>query len=414
MQSLIRLSFILLFSQLLIDCARTPLKEKTEALRPTEQMEIQDTLSVDSLIQALKQNIKYLQPKNIDGFQMGPYNVPKAQMIKAQSDLLTYLEANGAAKISDAVKVYFDFLEVYGQDSWGQVFVTSYFDPIIKGSKKPTKIFTQPIYRLPPDLVTIQLDQFLDRFPNLNLKPKEEQKSNGALLRGRLISASKKGESPVVVPYYNREEIDQSTALKGKKLEIVWVDPIDSFFLQIQGSGRILLGKDKELRVGYAGQNGYRYEAIGKFLKDKIPLEDMTMHTIETYLRTLPTEEIQKILNQNPSYVFFRELDSKSITFLGSEVVGGRTIATDHRFFAKGTLAYLEIETPIFEGDSLKPAKFESKPRLVIDQDTGGAIRGGGRVDLYWGEGDEAKKFAGVMKQNGKLHYLIPKGIITK
>lgn len=401
----------LFFILALISCARAPLKEKTEALRPTDAVEVKDSLPRESLIKALQQNIKYLETQGPTEFQMGSYKVPKVLMLATQTQLLKQVSNN--EDISGAIKANFDYLEVYGQDSWGQVFVTSYFDPIIKGSLKRTKTLSQPLYRLPPDLVMIQLDKFLERFPNLNVAPKEEQKSTGATIRGRLIPASKQGETPVIIPYYNREEIDRLQSLKGKKLEIVWVDPIDSFFLQIQGSGRIQLPNGKEIRVGYAGQNGYKYDAVGKFLKDKIPLEDMTMHTIENYLRSLSPDEAQKILNQNQSYVFFRELESKSITFLGSEVVAGRTIATDHRFFPKGVLAYLDVETPIFEDpQSLKPARFESTPRLVIDQDTGGAIRGGGRVDLYWGEGAEAKRSAGVMKQNGKLYYLIPKGVI--
>ncbi len=403
------LSFVLIVT-IFTGCARAPLKEPSEAFRLTDSFETKDSLSKESLILALKQNIKQLEAQGREIYQMGPYQVPKTKLLESQSELLKVIESQGPEAAASYIQNNFDFLEVYGQDHWSEVFVTSYFDPLIKGSLKATKTLSQPLYRLPPDLVTIQMDQFLERFPNLKVQAREEQKGSGASLRGRLIASSKTGEVPSIVPYYNRSEIDQSFLLKGKKLEIVWVDPIDSFFLQIQGSGRVLLSTGKEIRVGYAGQNGYKYEPIGKFLKDKIPLEEITMHTIEDYLRTLTPEEIQNILNQNPSYVFFRELDTKSITYFGSEVVAGRTIATDHKFFPKGTLAFLQVDTPVFEGSSNKPVRFEPKPRLVIDQDTGGAIRGGGRVDLYWGEGDEAKRNAGVMKQNGKLHYLIPKG----
>jgi membrane-bound lytic murein transglycosylase A len=185
--------------------------------------------------------------------------------------------------------------------------------------------------------------------------------------------------------------------------------------MQIQGSGRVVFPDKKELRLGYAGQNGYRYDPIGKFLTDKIPLEEMSMASLENYLRGLPADEMQKILNQNASYVFFKKLDGKPVTFLGSEAVPGRTIATDKRYFPKGTLAYLEVDAPVFDDDkNPKPARFAPAPRLVIDADTGGAIRGGGRVDLYWGEGESAARSAGVMKQKGRLWYLIPKGIVKK
>ena len=156
-------------------------------------------------------------------------------------------------------------------------------------------------------------------------------------------------------------------------------------------------------------KNGYSYVAIGKFLLDQIPIEKMSLQSIETYLRSISKKEMQKILNKNPSYVFFRELDTKSITYLGTEVIPGRTIATDHGYFPKGALAFLEYEKPIFTKESVEPKEWVPSKRFVIDQDTGGAIRGPDRLDLYWGKGEKSKQVAGFMRNYGRLYYILPK-----
>ena len=136
----------------------------------------------------------------------------------------------------------------------------------------------------------------------------------------------------------------------------------------------------------------------------------MSMQRIRSHLKTLPFNEQQTILNKNPSYVFFRKLDGKALTYAGMEVEDGRTIATDLQLFPKGAMAFLDIEEPVFETEAaITPLSWDRKPRLVFDQDTGGAIKGSGRVDLFYGEGDWAAQKAGVMKQKGKLFYLVPR-----
>src|SRR5690606_20192400 len=152
------------------------------------------------------------------------------------------------------------------------------------------------------------------------------------------------------------------------------------------------------------------YEPVGKFLRDRLAPEDLNLHGIEAYLRSLPPKELQDYLNRNPSYVFFQKLDRSALTYLGIPATDGRTIATDRRYFPKGALAFLSFDKPRFDPpDSLRVAE-EGEPvsRFVLDQDIGGAITGGGRVDLFWGRGPEAKKFAGVMKTTGRLLYLVP------
>jgi membrane-bound lytic murein transglycosylase A len=237
------------------------------------------------------------------------------------------------------------------------------------------------------------------------------EKSRDGLLRGRLIQ--KKGDSDLsalVVPYYSREEIDTTPVLKGQAKILCYVEPVDAFFLQIQGSGTVHLGKNKELRLGYAAQNGYTYKAIGKLLFDVIPKEQMTAQKIAAHLRTLPRADQQKILNQNPSYVFFQILEGSSKSYFGADVVPGRTIATDPKYFPKGALAFLEYDKPQFaEGVVDSAQSFSKSARFVLDQDTGGAIRGPHRVDLFWGSGPESERVSGVMRNNGRLYYILPR-----
>jgi len=403
--------FLLVFIAQLLSCARGTIKTPEEALRAhsgMEQQNIHDTLDKATLQQSLEENIEHIK-KQKKTFNFADRKVSSDDYTLALSQLLLFI--NDLSSLEDPefsryMVEHFDFYEVYGSDSWGEVFITGYFEPIIKGSKHKTKKYSQAIYATPKDMVLIKFDEFMKSFPQLrDLNAPDEQKTGYGVLRGRLV---KEGDLPHIVPYYTREEIDTQYPLKRQKIEIAWVEPVDSFFLQIQGSGIIDFGKGRRIRVGYENQNGHPYEAIGKYLTDVIPLEEMSLQKIEAHLKTLSKEEIQSILNKNKSYVFFRILEDRAITSFGSHPVAGRTIATDWRLFPKGALAFLNVEEPQFTKDT-EEVTWISRSRFVIDQDTGGAIRGPGRVDLYVGEGPDAKKVAGVMKHDGHLHYLAPK-----
>ena len=372
-----------------------------------------DDLPLGPLVAGIQQNIAQLEKaENLKEMRFGVKTIAKSDYILGLK-YLSKLLSPGSRGHSKAVALKriaaeFEIFEIYGDREWGEVFMTSYYDPVIPGSRVKTKKFSQALYSVPKDLVTIRFDKFLETFPRLKNKmiAPHEQKSQGSVIRGRVIPHE--GGVPLVVPFFSRKEIDNDAALAKRGLELAWVDPIKSFSLQIQGSGLVDLGKGKMMRVGYAGQNGHKYVPIGKFLLDTIPLEKMSMHAIESHLHSLPAAEAQEILNKNPSYVFFRKLKSKSITYFGTEVVAGRTIATDYRYFPKGAIGFLEFESPIFEGKSMQPSAWEPKARLVLDQDTGGAIRGAHRLDLYWGQGFEAERSAGVVRRHGRLYYLAP------
>lgn len=339
-------------------CSRAPLKNSQESMRPTKQIiEIQDYFGRDHFFAGLRSHIDQSRQSKM---------IPQVLMFgKIQLDKETYF--NSLEKIleqgdfwQDYIQQNFYFLEVYGRDDWSEVFVTGYYEPRVNGSQIATEQFSQALYKTPDDFIPTQ-------------------------------------------KYYSREEIDSQKKLSGKNFELAWVKPFDAFLIQIQGSGLIVFDDQTELRVGFANQNGHKYEAIGKHLTSIIPLKEMTMQKIRSHLETLSRDEEQTILNLNPSYVFFQELKGKSLTYSMVEVIEDRTIATDKSFFPKGALAFLDIEAPI------DLENFTREPRFVFDQDTGGAIKGGGRVDLYFGSSEIAAMKAGVMKREGKLYYLVPK-----
>ena len=402
--------FLLFFALFLAACARTPVKEASEAMRPADWDEFTpvDTYSFSSLKDALQKTIHALRTSGTipNTLQFGPTAVAKEAYLHALEELDhagTTLEAFVAY-----LKNNFALYEVYGADHWGEVLVTGYYEPAIEGSRRRTQKFSQPLYKVPDDLVVIDIGAYADRYPELEPLRKTviEQKSRAAVLRGHL--EKREGQESRITPYYERAQIDGDGALEGKKLEIAYVDPVDAFFLQIQGSGIVKLGK-QVIKVGYAAQNGATYVPIGKFLKEAISPDEMSMQRIRAYLNSLNRFDRLELLFQNPSYVFFKTLPGNTTTYSGAEVTAGRTIASDQSLLPKGALAFLDVEEPRFPDPwAVKENVWLKKGRFVFDQDTGGAIRGAGHVDLYFGEGDEAGREAGVMKRTGHLYYFVP------
>ena len=273
----------------------------------------------------------------------------------------------------------------------------------------------QPLYTAPADMISIDIDAYAEDYPKCKTFKEQvlEQRSSKALARGRIVTD--KNGSIRIVPYYKRADIDEKNVIDSKKYALAYVDPVKAFFLQIQGSGILEFDDGKQITVGYASQNGHPYVAIGSKLLDRIPKEKMSMQNIEAYLYGLSKKDMQSILNLNPSYVFFQEMKNRPQSYLGTEVVDGRTVATDQSLFPKGTLAFLKFEKPLFESSTNhEPVGWQSTSRFVFDQDTGGAIRGPGRLDLYAGSGDEAEQFAGVLKNPAQLYYLVPKSVYIK
>ena len=379
---------------LLASCARSPLKHVEDAMRSASvPKNFQDSLSRESFFLTLKNHLEIIKKSKLvkDPMVFGKKSVEKNVYIESLEKLLQH---DQDPEWLNYIKDHFDFYEVYGKNEWGQVLTTGYYEPSARGSLVPTNEFSQALYAAPNDLVSIDLKKFGSRFYN---GEKLE------LLQGRI-------ENQTIIPYFSRKEIDGDQKLKGKNLELVWLDPIDAFFIQIQGSGWVLLPDGNKIHLGYANQNGQPYFAIGKLIaKNADEMSKMSMQKIRAHLKNLPRNNQQDLFNKNPSYVFFKKLEGKALTYSGLEVSQGRTSATDLRFFPKGAIAFLDVDEPHFKNEiSEEVDSWENKPRLVFDQDTGGAIRGGGRVDLYFGEDEKAAQYAGVMRQMSKLYYLVP------
>jgi len=281
----------------------------------------------------------------------------------------------------------FLLLRSVGRDGAGEVLFTGYYEPLLDARPERRPPFDQPVYGVPGDLVTVDLREFgID--------------DDRARLIGRV-------EDRRLVPYLVREEIDFGEGL-GSEVEVLgWVDdPVDVFFLHVQGSGTLVFADGSRIRAGYATTNGRPYRSIGKLLIDDglVSREDMSMQAIRGYLEDHP-EELQRVLGFNPSYVFFRALPSQGgpLGCYGEPVTGGRSIATDRGLFPAPIMAWVRATIPTVDGGE------EAIARFVLNQDTGGSIRGPGRVDLFMGQGDEAGEIAGRTKHIGELYFLIPK-----
>lgn len=263
---------------------------------------------------------------------------------------------------------------------------TGYYEPTLEGSRRRSERYRVPLYVRPPELVTVDLGAFRED------------------LEGRRVAGRLEGRK--LVPFHDRTAIDAGR-LGGRGLELVWVDdPVDAFFLHIQGSGRIELDDGGRLRVGYAGQNGHPYFAIGRELIDRGALtpEEVSMQSIRRWLEEHPVEA-SDVLQKNPSYVFFRELREEGpVGSQGVVLTPGRSLAVDRAFLPLGVPVWLDGSAPLVG----RPGTDTILQRLLIAQDTGGAIRGPVRGDVFWGPGDEAADVAGRMKHPGRLWLLLP------
>jgi membrane-bound lytic murein transglycosylase A len=262
--------------------------------------------------------------------------------------------------------------------------VTGYYEPIVEGSRARTPQHRFPVFGVPDDLVVVDLSTVNPDVRNMRL-------------RGRL-------DGRRLVPYASRAEIDA----KGEAFPapiLAWTaDPVELFFLQIQGSGQVRLESGERLRLGYADQNGHPFRSLGRWLVERgeLTLDQASMQGIKAWAAANPAK-LQEALNQNPSYVFFREMPptGSPVGALGVPLSPGFSIAVDRRFVPLGSPVYLATTYPLSE---------ERLERLMAAQDTGGAIRGAVRADFYWGTGPEAGAFAGRMRQQGKMWLLWPRG----
>jgi membrane-bound lytic murein transglycosylase A len=326
--------------------------------------------------------------------QAWPAFMASCRVLSAKPDKPDWKSACGAAKMVDAadgvaIRQYFEtyFVPnlVRAADGADTGLITGYYEPMLHGARQRGGAYQTPLYKVPDDLVTVDLASV---YPTLK----------GMRLRGRLSGKT-------VVPYSTRAEIERAR-LPGK--ELVWVDdPVEAFFLEVQGSGRVQLdGSADVVRVAYADQNGHPYKAIGRWLVEQgeLTADQASAQGIKAWIAAHP-ERRQELFNVNPSYIFFREerLPDPSVGpkgALGVPLTPSRSVAIDPSFLPLGAPVFLS---------TTQPASDVPVQRLMMGQDTGGAIRGAVRADFFFGFGGDAAENAGRMKQRGQLWVLLPR-----
>jgi membrane-bound lytic murein transglycosylase A len=262
----------------------------------------------------------------------------------------------------------------------GKAFATGYYEPEILASRTRQPGYEVPIYKRPADLIEVDLGTF------------------SSDLKGRKIRGRVKGTA--LVQYDDRTAIENG-ALAGKGLEIAYAkDPVEFFFLQIQGSGRLRFPDGTVARIGYDNQNGHPYTGIGKLMKDRGLVTDASMQGLARYLRANP-EEGRKIMQENKSFVFFREEPRGPLGAMGYAVIAESSVAADPKYIPLGAPVWLSMDRAEPNG-------------LWIAQDTGGAIRGANRVDTFWGAGDRAVAIAGGMAARGSALLFLPKASVER
>ena len=308
---------------------------------------------------------------------------PQGEAWKRVCDLARAVDGRSGHDARSFFEQHLKPYAVVADDAATEGMITGYYEPLLRGSRNRLAGFEQPVLGVPDDLLTIDLGSL---FPELKDKR----------VRGRI-------EGKKVVPYWSRAEI----VAKGDKLPgrtLLYVDDaVELFFLQVQGSGRVQLPDGHFVRLNYADQNGHPYQSIGRVLVERgdLKLEEASMQGIQAWARNNP-RRLNELLNANPSYVFFREMpnsDGGPIGALGVPLTAERSIAVDPRSVPLGAPVFLSTTRP----NSTQPMN-----RLVMAQDTGGAIKGAVRADFFWGFGKEAGTQAGRMKQKGRIWVLLP------
>jgi membrane-bound lytic murein transglycosylase A len=342
-----------------------------------------DDMNYEGLERAVSQSINYYERLGPDTrFHYGELQYSPGEMIASLKLFLNVVDNTDRSDLPQKLKNTFLFFE--SRNAEGGAFFTGYYEPLIEGSVERTEEFSEPLYSTPDDLIQVDLGRFSDEWKNRKIV-------------GRI-------EKNQLVPYDSRDEIVYQRSLQERARPIVYVNEIELFFLQIQGSGVIRLRDGTLKRVNYAQKNGYPYVSIGPLLQERIPPEEMSLQSIKSYLYNHP-DEVRDILNLNQSYVFFRETTEGPLGNIEVPLTPGRSIAMDSSTVPKGGLAYIETELPVFENDRI--AGWHSAGRFVLVQDTGGAIRDHGRVDLFLGSGRKAELTAGHLKNRGRVFVLV-------
>ncbi len=398
----VRVSWIgfALFSLTLLSCGSPPESpQQPAAIRLSTPISVTFTDDLDrgSLRLALQRSLSYV--RRLPPERLLPVAGQPITAAMQRDTLETFLyvleQAATTEALNAAIHEQFEIVQAAGRKGEGDVLFTSYYEAYLAGSLKPTAEFTYPLYARPADLINIDLAQFRSDW-------------SGERLTARI-------ENGEVLPYFTRRAIDFEDKLLGRGLELVWLrDIIDGFFLHIQGSGMIHLPDGQLMRVNYAASNGHPYRSIGRFLirQGRLSAEQVNLQSLQHFLRT-HSEERADILSHNRRYIFFRQVQKGPVGSLGLVLIPGRSIATDPRLFPAAGLAFIQTQQPVLNADHQVVA-WKPLSRFVVNHDTGSAITGPGRVDLFWGSGEAAEAAAGRLKHPGILMFLIKRTALSQ
>jgi len=356
--------------------------------------EFYDDIAFDGLEQGIQNSLKYFNTRPDDEkYRFGDDFYQTAHLIKTLNHFLFFIQTEpDKSTLEEFIRTHYLVYASEGSNRSRDVLFTGYYEPSVKGSFQKSDEYPYPVYSRPDDLISVDISLFSPRF------------KNEKLLIGRLT------EKNSVVPYYDRKEINQENALEKTVSPIAWVNNrIDLFFLEIQGSGKLFLDSGQVRNLSYHGKNGRPYRSIGKLLIDqeKIPRSEMSMQRIKQYLDDHP-EEVDDILNHNTSYVFFKITEGGPYGCYGVQITPRRTVALQKKIFPPCALAFVKTQQPLINNAGVI-SRWVDFSNFVLNQDTGGAIRGPGRGDLFWGNGTYAEIAAGHMQHPGKLYFLVLK-----
>lgn len=353
---------------------------------------------IPKLQKALKKEEGYLF-KKINYQRKLPFGEGKLSpfLVKESAKLLlkTLKEARTEKELNKLIRERFAVYQAAGQEGEGKVLFTGYYTPLYEGSLRRHGPYRHPLYLKPKDLKAANLGKF---DPSLE----------GEKIFYRIDPSRDK-----IVPYWSRKDIVQDNALKGKGLEFVYLkDRVDRFYLMVQGSGKIVLDEGETLWARYAGKNGRPYRSLGRLLikEGRIPEDKASMQSIRNYFQEHP-HLMDKYLLQNEAFVFFAQGEGKgaAVGAAGCQLTPEVSIAVDKRIFPLGACAYIQYPKPEIDSEGVLVGT-RKEARFVFCQDTGGVIRGPGKADIYFGEGEKALRKAGHLKDIGKLYFLIKKG----
>ena len=361
---------------------------------PDQIPTLRDDMDHQSLILAATHHLDYLHTLSPTAkIRIGTEIYSKACLLESMETFLDLLKQRLCpAEFDQAVREKFILYQAGGRNTGkknerqGEMLITGYYEPLLEGSLTKSGPFIHPLYAAPDSLIS-----YRDSVTGKKISGRQESSGNN-------------------VPFWTRGEIEEGNLLAGSEL-VYLKDPVDAFILHVQGSGKIRLRDDSLRALQFAATNGREYKSIGKLLvdEDKMSREEATMPTIRNYLRQNPGEQ-KRILHHNPRFVFFqwnKKKDSPTGS-IGLPLTAGRSIAVDPDTLPTGVMAYLVSQKPVLDRAG-QVLKWEPMQRFVLPQDTGAAIKGAGRADLFWGNGHYAETAAGNMKEQGQLYFLVKK-----